>query len=102
MQDRSGRLRQRAPMHANAANEYLADAQELFRRNRPASGACLLYEAAKSCINAVANLRGENPGPTDRKVEVLGQINQSYPNPERLRNGREGASRLRIHVTSSF
>ena len=102
MQDRIDRLRQRAPVHANAASEYLADAQDLFQRNRPASGACLLYEAAKSSINAIANLRGENPGPTDRKAEALRQIAEGYSDPERLRAGWEGARKLHIHCDQFF
>ena len=74
MQSRSDRIRQRAPLHSSAAGGYLEDAQDLMQRNRAESAASLLYEAAKSSINAIANLHGENPGPTDRKVEALGRI----------------------------
>ena len=97
MQDRSRRLRQRAAIHAAAAGNYLADAQHLLRRNRPESAASLLYEAAKSSINAVANLRGENPGHTDNKARALLAIMGQSPTPALLQDGWEAARKLHIH-----
>ena len=97
MQDRDDRLRQRAPIHAAAAGNYLADAQHLLQRNRPESAASLLYEAAKSSINAVANLHGENPGHTDNKARALRAIMVQHPTPELLQDGWEAARKLHIH-----
>ena len=97
MQDRRQRLRQRAPIHAAAAGNYLADAQHLLQRNRRESAASLLYEAAKSSINAVANLQGENPGHTDNKTRALQGIMERHPTPELLQDGWEATRKLHIH-----
>ena len=97
MQDRSRRLRRRAPIHATAAGNYLADAQHLLSRNRPESAASLLYEAAKSSINAVANLAGDNPGHTDHKTRALQSIAAVSPDGDQLLVGWESARQLHIH-----
>ena len=97
MQDRRHRLRQRAPIHAAAGSNYLADAQFLLQRDRPESAASLLYEAAKSSINAVANLRGENPGHTDHKTRALQAIMEQHPTPELLQDGWDATRKLHIH-----
>ena len=45
-------------------------------RNSPvASSGALLYEAAKQCVNAVANLRGRDPKGNQEK---LAEINSSH------------------------
>ena len=102
MQSRSARIRQRAPIHSSAAGGYLEDAQDLMQRNRSESAASLLYEAAKSSINAVANLHGENPGPTDRKVEALGRILERHPELTLLREGWDAARKLHLHCDQHF
>lgn len=97
MQDRNHRLRQRASIRATAAGNYLADAQHLLARNRPESAASLLYEAAKSSINAVANLGGDNPGYTDNKTRALQSIAAALPDGDKLLVGWESARTLHIH-----
>ena len=97
MQDRSRRLRQRASIHATAAGNYLADAQHLLARNRPESAASLLYEAAKSSINAVDNLRGDNPVYTDNKTRALQSIASVLPGDDKLLVGWESVRKLHIH-----
>ena len=97
MQDRNDRLRQRGPIHAAAAGNYLADAQDLLQRNRQESAACLLYETAKSSINAIANMNGENPGHTDNKARARQAIMAQHPTPELLQDGWEAARKLHIH-----
>ena len=97
MQERSLRLRQRASIHASAARNYLTDARHLLARNRPESAASLLYEAAKSSINAVANLSGDNPGHTDNKTRALQSIAEELPDGNRLLVGWESVRKLHIH-----
>ena len=102
MQARENRFRQRAPIHAGAAANYLQDAQSLLTRNRRESAASLLHEAAKSSINAIANLHGENPGPTITKTRVFLEITAQRPDSGRLQSGWDAARRLHTHCDQHF
>ena len=66
------RSRQRAERHRERAVSYRADADLLLvRYGKPDSAGALLYEAAKQCINALANQAGQNPGSTGAKKSFL-------------------------------
>ena len=96
------RFRQRAPIHAAAAGNYLQDAQLLLARNRPESAASLLYEAAKSSINAIANLHGDNPGPTINKTRVFREVTAQRRDRALLQTGWDTAQRLHTHCDQHF
>ena len=102
MQAGVNRFRQRAPIHAAAAANYLQDAQLLLARNRQESAASLLYEAAKSSINAIANLRGENPGPTINKTRVFREFTTQRPDGALLQSGWDAARTLHTHCDQHF
>ena len=96
------RFRQRAPIHAAAAGNYLQDAQLLLAHNRQESAACLLYEAAKSSINAIANLHGENPGPTINKTRIFREVTARRHDRALLHTGWDTAQRLHTHCDQHF
>ena len=84
---------------ARALN-YREDAVILLQRyDRPYSAAALLYESAKQCINAVANLNGQNPGAVGAKRAYLRRL-ASQETRERydLTRGWESATQLHIHA----
>ena len=73
--NRADRYRQRAVRHEARARNYRQQAELLLQRDSDTDcAAALLYEAAKQCINAVANQRGENPGTTGGKVKVVRDV----------------------------
>ena len=102
MQAGVNRFRQRAPIHAAAAANYLQDAQLLLARNRQESAASLLYEAAKSGLNAIANLRGENPGPTINKTRVFREFTAQRPDGALLQSGWDAARTLHTNSDQHF
>jgi len=79
---------------------YREDANLMLERyNKSYSAAALLYESAKQCINAVANLNGQNPGAVGAKREYLRSLTRQYPgNQFNLIHGWEFATRLHIHA----
>ena len=83
--DRSNRYRRRAFRHEARAHNYRRQADLLLQRDADFDCAgALLYEAAKQCINAVANQRGENPGTTGGKVNALRGIAASRARQSRF------------------
>lgn len=82
------------------ATSYLNDADLLLTQyNKPDSAGALLYEAAKQCINAVANLNGQNPGATGAKKRCLESTATQPPgNRFNLEQGWQAASLLHIHA----
>ena len=60
--------------------------------------AALLYESAKQCINAVGNQRGQNPGTTGGKVNVIRGIGMEVPNGIALMQNWQRADQLHIHA----
>ena len=65
----------RAERHEARARNYLQKAEMLLNEyDDPDSAGALMYEAAKQCVNAVANQRGSNPGTTGGKINALRSI----------------------------
>ena len=82
------------------ALSYREDAVILLQRyDRPYSAAALLYEPAKQCINAVANLNGQNPGAVGAKKAYLRSLVSQPPgNRFDLMRGWEAVTQLHIHA----
>lgn len=68
------------------------------RDNDTGCAGALLYEAAKQCINAVANQRGESPGTTGGKVNVVREVAAEVPNGPALMQGWQRADKLHIYA----
>lgn len=96
----STRNRRRAEQHQARAISYRADAELLLEQyGKPDSAGALLYEAAKQCINALANQAGENPGTTGAKTAFLRSlVNQPHGSLLSLEYGWQAAIRLHIHA----
>ena len=63
---------EKAARHAAQAREYRRLAQVLREQAAaPEAAGILLYEAAKQCINALANQQGDDPRATAAKVYFL-------------------------------
>ena len=94
------RSRRRAELHRSRAVSYRADAELLLEQyGKPDSAGALLYEAAKQCINALANQAGENPGTTGAKSAFLRSlVNQPHGSRLNLEYGWPAAIRLHIHA----
>ena len=91
--------RQRAVRHETRARNYRRQAELLLQRDTDTDcAAALLYEAAKQCVNAVANQRGENPGATGGKVNVLRAVAAEIPNGPALMQGWHRADQLHVHA----
>ncbi len=92
--------RRRAEFHFARARSYREDADLMLERyNKPYSAAALLYESAKQCINAVANLNGQNPGAVGAKRAYLRNLTSQSPgNQSDLMQGWEATTRLHIHA----
>ena len=82
------------------ATSYREDAVLMLERyNKPYSAAALLYESAKQCINAVANLRGQNPGAVGAKRAFLRNLaNRAVASRLNLERGWAAVTRLHIHA----
>ena len=82
------------------ATGYREDASLMLERyDKPDSAAALLYESAKQCVNAVANLNGQNPGAVGAKRAYLRSLTRQHPgNQSDLIRGWEFATRLHIHA----
>ena len=71
----------------------------LEQYGKPDSAGALLYEAAKQCINALANQVGENPGTTGAKAAFLRSLaNQPQGSRLALEHGWLAANRLHINA----
>lgn len=94
---------ERAARHEARARNYLQKAALLLENYADIdSAAALMYEAAKQCINAIANQRGNNPGKTGGKVNVLrALVEQRADYPNLMRNWR-AATRLHAHADQGF
>ena len=89
----------RAARHELRAQNYLQKAEMLLTEySDPDSASALMYEAAKQCINAVANQCGANPATTGGKVNALRALVGEQPGPTDLMGDWEHASRLHIHA----
>ena len=93
----------RAVRHEARARNYLQKAEMLLNEyNDPDSAGALLYEAAKQCINAVANQRGTNPGSTGGKVNELRSIETQHTDYPNLMKRWRLADNLHIHADREF
>ena len=86
--------RQSAAWHEAEAGNYRRQADLLLEQNAHQNSAgALLYEAAKQCINAVANQQGSNPGATRAKVRFLDDIvERGLSTPDLIDNWQAAAN----------
>ena len=92
------RLRRRAEIHSDAARRYRHNANALRSQGENASAGALLYEAAKSCINAVANQQGSNPVKTAVKFRFLQSLAAVTVTESDLIDGWDNAESLHTHA----
>ena len=91
--------RRRAERHEARARNYLQKAEMLLNQYAdPDSSGALMYEAAKQCVNAIANQRGTNPGSTVGKVNALRSLAEEQPGPTDLMRDWGHANKLHIHA----
>ena len=91
--------RQRAAFYRDRAVNYRNRAILLLElyRDRDSAGA-LIYEAAKQCINAVANQRGANPATTGAKLRSLNEVAAAEAQTPDLSENWYSALQLHIHA----
>ena len=93
----------RAARHEARARNYLQKAEILlYQYDDPDSAGALMYEAAKQCVNAVANQRGANPGATGAKVNELRSIEAQHRDYPNLMKRWKLADHLHIHADREF
>ena len=97
----------KAARHHRRAGEYYELAQDFLTRAAgdagaadilDAAGGALLYEAAKQCVNAVANLNGRDPQANHEKMAALRVIANTHPAYPHLIRGSRTAWDLHIHA----
>ena len=89
----------RAERHEARARNYLQKAEMLLNEyDDPDSSGALMYEAAKQCVNAIANQRGTNPGSAIGKVGALRSLVEEQPGPTDLMRDWGHANKLHIHA----
>ena len=95
----SNRHIRRAARHAEKARHYRRQARLLLERDQDRDcAAIILYEAAKQCINALANQQGSNPGPTGGKERFLYRLAEQDDAPPNLIMRWHYADRLHIYA----
>ena len=88
-----------AAWHEAEAGNFLRQANLIQEQNgHSGSAGALLYEAAKQCINAVANQEGINPGTTGAKLQSLRNISGRDSSPRGLLQNWQAAAKLHIHA----
>ena len=97
----------KAARHYRRAGEYYELAQGFLTRASgdagaadilAAAGGALLYEAAKQCVNAVANLTGRDPQANHEKMAALRVIANAHPIYPNLIGDSRMAWELHIHA----
>lgn len=89
----------RARWHEARARIYRQQGELLLSRDQDQySAAALLYEAGKQCINAVANLRGSNPGTTTAKLNALREASAGESSGMTLMRNWRAVTQLHIHA----
>lgn len=79
-------------------DNFLLQAHLIQEQNgHSGSAGALLYEAAKQCINAVANQLGSNPASTGAKVRFVHNLVESGTLDNSLLDGWQGAAHLHIN-----
>ena len=95
----SSRHSQRAARHAIRAQNYRRQARLLLEGDDDTDcAAALIYEAAKQCINAVANQQGQNPGSTGGKERFLYRLAEQGNAPSNLERWWQSADQLHIYA----
>lgn len=89
----------RAARHESRARNFLEKAELLLETyTDPDSAGALMYEAAKQCINAVANHMGSNPATTTAKINALRSIAERQPAHTGIMLNWRAANRLHVHA----
>ena len=97
----------KAAHHYRRAGEYYELAQDFLTRASgdagaadilAAAGGALLYEAAKQCVNAVANLNGLDPQANHEKMAALRAIANAHPAYTNLIRDSGQSWALHIHA----
>ena len=96
----------KAALHYRNARQYQELAQivmamptNIVEGNiRYASAGALLYEAAKQCVNAVSNLRGQDPKGNREKLSAINGMIADNPAYSTLLDGLTSAWYLHIHA----
>ncbi len=99
----------KAARHYQRAGQYQSLAQSLRAGARvdadgadaeilTAAAGALRYEAAKQCVNAVANLTGRDPQANHEKMAALRAIADAHPNYPNLIDDSRAAWHLHIHA----
>ena len=97
----------KAAHHYRRAGEYQSLAQSLLAgayvdgadaEVLTAAAGALLYEAAKQCVNAVANRNGRDPQANHEKMAALRAIADAHPNYPNLIDDSRAAWHLHIHA----
>ena len=95
--------RRRAEFYAARARDYRSHANLLLEQYAYTDSAgALLYESAKQCINAVANLRGENPATIGAKKRALDDIARGEDDGEIIIRNWEDVFKLHIHADRGY
>ena len=95
-------FRRRANEHRAAALRFRNNADALRRQGEDESAGTLLYEAAKRCINAIANQQGVNPVVTSAKFQFLQSIAAQAGSSFNLMIGWRSARNLHAHADQSY
>lgn len=97
---KAARHYRRSGQYQNLAQGLLADASTDASAAEilTASAGALLYEAAKQCVNAVANLNGLDPQANHEKMAALRTIANTHPNYPDLQDASIAAWHLHIHA----
>lgn len=94
----NNRFRARAERHRANAESYREDANLLLTQyGKPGSAGALLYEAAKQCVNAIANWNGQNPGGTGAKTRYLESF-ATQPSVRHLRLAENWDAAMKLHI----
>ena len=96
----------KAELHYRSARQYrelarivtALPANVVERSILHASAGALLYGAAKQCVNAVANLRGQDPKGNREKLAAIIPLIADYPAYSTLFDGPTSAWYLHIHA----
>ena len=99
---KAARHYRRAGQYQTLAQSLLADASVAVAvadaEILTAAAGALLYEAAKQCVNAVANLNGRDPQGNHEKMAELRTIANAHPNYPDLQDNSREAWHLHIHA----
>ena len=91
--------REKAAFHEIRARHYRRQARLLLEREQdPDCAGAILYEAAKQCINALANQKGLDPLSTAAKFHFLRNLTAGEPGLPYLRQRWRAADRLHINA----